>query len=523
MRLKKEVYSAIESIVGTENISDEPAVMDSYTWQYTGELTPGAQEKFMKHRPAAVVLPGSTEEVQRIARVCNRHQVKFKAFSTGWGSWGSQHSDGVIQLDLRRMNRILEINEKDMYAIVEPYVIWSELQAEILKKGMNCSIIGAGSNTSPLASCTSMEGFGNYGHSMGYNNRNVLSIEWILPNGELLEIGSLGSGAGWITGDGPGPSLRGILRGYFGAAGSFGVVTAAAVRLYHWGGPPEIESIGIDPENQRLTEWPENCELFGMSFETDEQFESFMFKLGESEIGYASLFYGQGIMANGITRLDVDSINSLDGLYGLLPEKLLYVLLVGSSKEELAYQKKVMEKLLEICNGTIFEPINDPKEKDLSFLMLVKVGQVAAAGTFGRGCSFIPAACGIFLHRKHWTSAVNMSTEVKKKYIKDGALVDDRGTGHWGMLQDHGHSLYVENETLFNPFDEKGIKGIIECFESVDKTLIDEKVGFPVIAEHSVCDYRDTDIHEKAGNHLGGYHHWLTKVRKAFNPNDTMD
>ena len=63
MGLKKEAYKSIESIVGIENISDEPAVMDSYTWQYTGELTPGAEEKFMKHRPAAVVLPGNTNEV----------------------------------------------------------------------------------------------------------------------------------------------------------------------------------------------------------------------------------------------------------------------------------------------------------------------------------------------------------------------------------------------------------------------------------------------------------------------------
>ncbi|MCP4755917.1 MAG: FAD-binding oxidoreductase [Proteobacteria bacterium] len=523
MGLKKEAFKSIASIVGIENISDEPAVMDSYTWQYTGELTPGAQEKFMKHRPAAVVLPGNTSEVQRIARVCNQYKLKFKAFSTGWGSWGSQHSEGVIQLDLRRMNRIREINEKDMYAVVEPYVIWAELQAEILKKGMNCSIIGAGSNTSPLASCTAMEGFGSYGHSMGYNNRNVLGVEWILPNGELLEIGSLGSGAGWITGDGPGPSLRGILRGYFGAAGSFGVVTGAAVRLYNWGGPPEIECDGIDPEEQRLVEWPENCEVYGVHFETDEQFETFMFKLGETEIGYASLFYGHGVMANGIARLDVDSMNELDELYGMLPEKLLYILLVGSSQEELTYQKRVMDKLLETYNGKKFDPIDDPKEKDQSFLMLAKVGQVAAAGTFGKGCSFVPAACGIFLHQRHWTSAVNMSGKIKTEFIKDGALVDDRGQGHWGMLQDHGHTLYVENETMFDPFDKKSVEGVIDYFEAVDKTLIEEKIGFPVIAEHSVCGYRDTDIHEKAGNHLGGYHHWLTKVRKAFNPNDTMD
>ena len=88
---------------------------------------------------------------------------------------------------------------------------------------------------------------------MGYNNRNVLGVEWVLPNGELLKLGSLGSGSGWISGDGPGPSLRGILRGTVGAMGGFGVITAAAIRLYQWGGPPELP---MSPIGESLEEMP---------------------------------------------------------------------------------------------------------------------------------------------------------------------------------------------------------------------------------------------------------------------------
>jgi len=53
-------------------------------------------------------------------------------------------SPGIILLDLRRMNRIIEINEKNMYAVVEPYVISAQLQAELMKRGFHFNVKGAG-------------------------------------------------------------------------------------------------------------------------------------------------------------------------------------------------------------------------------------------------------------------------------------------------------------------------------------------------------------------------------------------
>jgi len=53
----------------------------------------------------------------------------------------------TVQFDLRRMNRIIDIDEKNRFAIVEPYVICAQLQAEAMKLGLNCNIIGAGSST----------------------------------------------------------------------------------------------------------------------------------------------------------------------------------------------------------------------------------------------------------------------------------------------------------------------------------------------------------------------------------------
>ena len=68
--------------------------------------------------------------------------MKFKPFSTGWGLFSAPFAKDVISLDLRRMNRILEIDEKNMFAVVEPYVINVQLQAELMKRGLNTHMIG---------------------------------------------------------------------------------------------------------------------------------------------------------------------------------------------------------------------------------------------------------------------------------------------------------------------------------------------------------------------------------------------
>ncbi len=171
--ISDEAYGDLEQAVGPENVSREPAVLDGYAWQPTVNDDPA---KWVK-RPVAVVLPGSVEEVQEVVRVCNRHGLKFKAFSTGWGVYSGPTYDNVVQVDLRRMDRIIEIDEKNMFAIIEPYVCGAQLQAEAMKRGLNTHIIGAGPACSPLASATSGWGVGWDGIYMSYGHRNLLGAE----------------------------------------------------------------------------------------------------------------------------------------------------------------------------------------------------------------------------------------------------------------------------------------------------------------------------------------------------------
>ena len=113
-------------------------------------------------RPAAVVMPGSTEEVQAIVRLANKYGFKVKPHGTGWYHWSGpiKDEDATLQLDMRRMNAKVEIDEQNMYAIVEPYVIHAQLQAEILPRGSTSTSPASGCSCSIVASACAYHGAG---------------------------------------------------------------------------------------------------------------------------------------------------------------------------------------------------------------------------------------------------------------------------------------------------------------------------------------------------------------------------
>ena len=140
--LRERVGGALREIVGERWVSTDPMILDTYTWQYQAEAVTGTR---WMERPLAVVLPADTEQVAEIVRLCNREGVQFKAISTGFGAWGAAtRPDSMVQIDLRRMNRILEIDATNMYTVVEPYVTGNQLQTEAFKVGLHPHVVGAG-------------------------------------------------------------------------------------------------------------------------------------------------------------------------------------------------------------------------------------------------------------------------------------------------------------------------------------------------------------------------------------------
>ena len=128
MVLEKEIFKEFENIVGIGNIDDGEVITNVYAYNWCMEIFNYMEDKEpipFSPIPKAVILPSSTEEVQKIVELCNKYGIVFKAQSTGLGPWNQPSVDNSIIIDLRRMNKIVKIDEKNLYAVIEPVIFSS--------------------------------------------------------------------------------------------------------------------------------------------------------------------------------------------------------------------------------------------------------------------------------------------------------------------------------------------------------------------------------------------------------------
>ena len=343
---------ALVGIVGEKWVATDPCTLDSYAFYMNPEALNKEGGRFTP-RPAAVVMPGDTREVQEIVRLCNQSDLMVKPFSTGICAMGSPSHDRVITLDLKRMDRIIDIDLKNQIAVVEPYVRAIDLQTRIMKHGLNCHVVSAGGQHSLLASATSAWGTGINGPSMGYSGRNLLGVEWVLPTGEVLTIGSAGDGAGWFSPDGPGPAVRGIVRGFQGAFGGLGVFTKCALKLYRWDGPPGFEAEGRSP-NYLVKEKPSRVAFHAIVFPTSDAMREAGYALGEAEIEYAQFRTPMFFLALGMTPHNTALKALLET--GILQKIARYALMnavVGYSEGEFRWKLRVLRQIVKETGGVI--------------------------------------------------------------------------------------------------------------------------------------------------------------------------
>lgn len=123
--VKSRLVERLEKIVGSRFVSTNPA--DLYIYSY--DLTTAEP-----HSPDVVVLPQSVEEVRAVLKLANQEKIPVIPYIAGGNVGGlTIPLNGGIMLDLKRMNKIIEVNEVDMYALVEPGVIFGQLKAFLAK------------------------------------------------------------------------------------------------------------------------------------------------------------------------------------------------------------------------------------------------------------------------------------------------------------------------------------------------------------------------------------------------------
>lgn len=178
-----------------------------------------------KNSPDIVVFPESAADVQAIVKLCVKHQVPFVPRGAGTSlAGGCLPVGGGVMIALTRMKQIVDISLRDRYAVVEPGVVNLNLQRALAGTGFHYAPDPSSQGACTIGGNVATNSGGPHTLKYGVTVNHVLGVEYVSPQGELLQVG------------GPeGPMGRGNdfdLTGLFvGSEGTFGVVTKVWVKL----------------------------------------------------------------------------------------------------------------------------------------------------------------------------------------------------------------------------------------------------------------------------------------------------
>jgi glycolate oxidase len=208
-----DLVPQLASIVGTTNVKTSAAERLAYG---TDAMKRGAAAD-------VVVLPANTHEVAQVVQLCAEHRLPMVPRGGGTGyTGGAVPLAGGIIISLERMNRILEIDELNLVAVVEPNVVTGDLQDAVEKVGLFYPPDPASLRQSAIGGNVAECAGGPRAFKYGTTKQYVLGLEAVLPTGEIVETG------GKVVKNVVGYDLTHLL---VGSEGTLAIITKIVLRL----------------------------------------------------------------------------------------------------------------------------------------------------------------------------------------------------------------------------------------------------------------------------------------------------
>lgn len=173
--------------------------------------------------PLCLVRPRTADEVQSVVRACLRHGAAVVARGAGTGlSGGANAVAGCVMLSLERMDAVLEVDELERLAVVQPGVVNDDLRARVAEHGLWYPPDPASSPWSTVGGNAATNAGGVCCVKYGVTRDYVLGMQIVTGTGELVRVGRR-------TAKGvAGYDLTGLL---VGSEGTLGIITEITVRL----------------------------------------------------------------------------------------------------------------------------------------------------------------------------------------------------------------------------------------------------------------------------------------------------
>jgi hypothetical protein len=501
MALSREIYRKLQAIVGSEYVSQDPVICEAYNTSRGVYGKDMGVERVLGKKPVCVILPGTTQEIQKIVKLANRYKIPYVAASSYSMTHCGARVQNCILIDLKRMNR-LEIDDKHMYAMVEPGVIYSQLQEQAMMSGLYITVPGGGSQVSVVANHL-MWGLSPLNYRQGMACRRILGVEWVLPDGELLKLGSRAISEDYFWGDGLGIDLRGLVRGWVGWFGGMGIVTSMAVKLQPFQ-PERLKPIGISPET--TLQLPHNrMRWYNFTMPDQKSLLDALYEIGKSEIAAAATrvpalwrYLAQAKSKQDFWRkwakLDKEEINNT---------YIIRVLLIGyTSEAQLEYEERVLMDIMEEYGGKL----RRTRQTDQSWIK---------SADSVRMWSMTGGYVSVELHIDTVLSSLKIGEKVAE--IKKGftpPLMDDYGDPGWIQIIELGHMGYVESLVYFDPdvADDRHVADHVAYIEIPKEDIRLGGLNGFMIQQSPLC---------LTGPAYGpNFHLWMLKIKEAFDPNN---
>lgn len=216
------ICSELGEIVGPNfvSIAESDKLVYSTDWSWMPQMWLDRGKPLTT--PDYIVHPGSAEEIAEIMDVANKYRIPVVPWGGGSGTQGGALPIfGGILLDMKRMNKIIEIDVKSLTATAQAGIIIAQLEWAVNEKGLMLPHYAASSNCATLGGALAPRGTGTISTKYGKAEDMVLSMQVVLPTGEIVRtppVPQHAAGPDWF-------------RLFLGAEGTFGVITEATMQL----------------------------------------------------------------------------------------------------------------------------------------------------------------------------------------------------------------------------------------------------------------------------------------------------
>lgn len=213
-KIDEDVLVNLRKIVGEKNLFTSGEELEKYSYDETPQG--------IKALPEIVVKTNNITEVSKVLSLANEKKIPVTPRGQGTGLCsGAVPVYGGILLSLENMNRIIEIDEDNLMAVVESGVVLSDLREEVENRGLFYPA-DPGERTSSIGGNVNTNAGGMNGVKYGKTRKYILGMEAVLPSGKILELG------GKVVKRSTGYELMHLI---IGSEGTLAVVTKVIIKL----------------------------------------------------------------------------------------------------------------------------------------------------------------------------------------------------------------------------------------------------------------------------------------------------